>query len=1280
MPIGPAFGRPGAGGAVDSVFGRTGVVVAQNDDYNAVAFFEAQSAHLSSDVTVGSSIGQLRFSGVSDRTLDYNATEDALAVSTLTFLLNSRDVVASTSIGFGAQAGSPPQRPNLTFVQPQDRFHFNRQCRIYPPGTTPGPDPQDYSGAAMVAFGGPVIMAGVDLRGEDVYVNFYNTSGSSQSIIYFHNGLAVPNDDPEANHFSYNPEDAPEFPFQLTHSLLVGGNGGDIHAGGRLVTRGTQPGTSPSVGFGIGPEWLLSRDSSNNRFDFDHDLNVQGSTRQEHADFVPQVSAPSREEGRVWYDPDLQALTLYPGGTEVVHQLGHELLGRVLNNSGATITNGSVVKVMSNVGGVPTIELADASDGDPTAAVATEDIADGSVGLVTAMGAVNEVNTAAFPVGTLLYLSETPGEFTDQVPSSPLHQVLVGQVINSHATLGAIYVRITPRGNEQDVEKFFNGVFIENTTTVCSSDGSNISLTLDNPVGDKLTLVFEGGLEQIDVPAPVILTAGTDTVPVLNYVFIPQSTMTLTANTTGFPAEEHAPIATVLAQSAASAQADGVYKHHQWNDHLSDSNDQGHLSHLNAWIRSQHATWRTGGTPTVTRVEASEPDDLYFAMTAGTALQLHVNSFTALDMQAGDHVYIVNDPATAYRKATNLNTITEDANGDDLDGKYFSLVFLCVVNSDGTSQVLCNLPNGWYDSTEEAIDDANGFSNYSLPEDFRGTGILIARATIYYTTSNDGTFELQQLDDLRGNLIGVVSGGGGGGGGAGAEFGDASFRVFNSTDATKELALDVSGVTAGNTRSLAVPDKDGTFALTSDVDPKLGPANVYTIDGQGQYTEYAASADTNAARGIALASAIAAATAGTTVHVRPGVYDANLLMKDGITLDFEPGAVVNYTGATSGALFDDGNTSMSMVVSGEGVFTHNGTGADRQGVNLENGSSALFMRCKSLEAVNGVAIRVAGVGSGGVRVYADEVTSSDGTLDNLSTGMFIEVFSRVCRSTDNFVIESDGGSITVHGALLDAESTYPLEYVSGDLVRLVDCTLKAFPGEPCASGGPAVDSVVLIRCELDSDQATPLQLSNVSLKDCWRKDSTAPITSTGSIKHLDAEEQLNTVHRSSDGSDHTFIDQDVTSGSSPTLDATNITGGRVGFAAIDANQVVTNNSWTRITFTTEQEDTDNAWDNSRFTVPAGKGGMYLFTGLCTVQNLNDGSKMVVAIRINGVLAFLLSRGTVGATDIAGFGGAARYLLNAGDYAEMYVFHDHGSDRSTFPSSGYCHLSAYLESV
>lgn len=49
------------------------------------------------------------------------------------------------------------------------------------------------------------------------------------------------------------------------------------------------------------------------------------------------------------------------------------------------------------------------------------------------------------------------------------------------------------------------------------------------------------------------------------------------------------------------------------------------------------------------------------------------------------------------------------------------------------------------------------------------------------------------------------------------------------------------------------------------------------------------------------------------------------------------------------------------------------------------------------------------------------------------------------------------------------------------------------------------------------------------------------ITQPVDLDQLETDVGLNNIHRSSDGSDHTFIDQDVTSGSSPTFDGSNIT-------------------------------------------------------------------------------------------------------------------------------------------
>jgi hypothetical protein len=45
---------------------------------------------------------------------------------------------------------------------------------------------------------------------------------------------------------------------------------------------------------------------------------------------------------------------------------------------------------------------------------------------------------------------------------------------------------------------------------------------------------------------------------------------------------------------------------------------------------------------------------------------------------------------------------------------------------------------------------------------------------------------------------------------------DGNWELYNSTDPTKELKFDVSGVSTGTTRTLAVPDKDGTIMLVDD--------------------------------------------------------------------------------------------------------------------------------------------------------------------------------------------------------------------------------------------------------------------------------------------------------------------------------------------------------------------------------------------------------------------------------------------------------------------------------
>lgn len=60
---------------------------------------------------------------------------------------------------------------------------------------------------------------------------------------------------------------------------------------------------------------------------------------------------------------------------------------------------------------------------------------------------------------------------------------------------------------------------------------------------------------------------------------------------------------------------------------------------------------------------------------------------------------------------------------------------------------------------------------------------------------------------------------------ASSVFSDAAFRVQDNGDATKQLALEVSGLTTGTTRTLTVPDKNGTLILAADAVPGLGMVN-----------------------------------------------------------------------------------------------------------------------------------------------------------------------------------------------------------------------------------------------------------------------------------------------------------------------------------------------------------------------------------------------------------------------------------------------------------------------
>jgi hypothetical protein len=174
--------------------------------------------------------------------------------------------------------------------------------------------------------------------------------------------------------------------------------------------------------------------------------NITGSGKiGTYLDHAPQGSTPSYSEGRVWYDDGEKSLSIYDDITNTSLQVGQESYVRARNSTGSTIVNGSVVYINGSTGTNPTVALAKA-DLLSTARVigmATHDIANNTVGKITVIGNVNDLNTSAFSAGDSIYLSATTaGAFTNIPPTFPNFPISLGYVIRSHVNMGRVLLNI----------------------------------------------------------------------------------------------------------------------------------------------------------------------------------------------------------------------------------------------------------------------------------------------------------------------------------------------------------------------------------------------------------------------------------------------------------------------------------------------------------------------------------------------------------------------------------------------------------------------------------------------------------------------------------------------------------------------------------------------------------------------------------------------------------------------------------------------------------------------
>ena len=118
----------------------------------------------------------------------------------------------------------------------------------------------------------------------------------------------------------------------------------------------------------------------------------------------------------------------------------------VRNQTGATLTAGTIVYINGATGNRPTVTKAQANNDANSAQTfgfVKTSITNNGFGYVIVRGEVENLDTSALTEGQQLYLSpSTAGTWTTTKPYAPDHLVYVGIVIRAHPTLGVILVAI----------------------------------------------------------------------------------------------------------------------------------------------------------------------------------------------------------------------------------------------------------------------------------------------------------------------------------------------------------------------------------------------------------------------------------------------------------------------------------------------------------------------------------------------------------------------------------------------------------------------------------------------------------------------------------------------------------------------------------------------------------------------------------------------------------------------------------------------------------------------
>jgi hypothetical protein len=153
------------------------------------------------------------------------------------------------------------------------------------------------------------------------------------------------------------------------------------------------------------------------------------------------------DTAKMRWDSDLATVVLGLNDN-VPNELGFKNFWLVKNQTGSTITKGSIVYANGTVGASGRITVAKfiangSIDAKYLLGITAHDLSNGEDGYVISFGKIRKVNTDTFATGAILYPSPTTaGVWTDIEPVAPNIDMPIGFCINSHVNNGTISIRV----------------------------------------------------------------------------------------------------------------------------------------------------------------------------------------------------------------------------------------------------------------------------------------------------------------------------------------------------------------------------------------------------------------------------------------------------------------------------------------------------------------------------------------------------------------------------------------------------------------------------------------------------------------------------------------------------------------------------------------------------------------------------------------------------------------------------------------------------------------------